>query len=76
VNGGDPRAEELNSLRLALATFALKLDALEARFKIRPGQTLKGDSEPDLAADREAVASSSQTRSRRSMNSAQSGQPA
>jgi hypothetical protein len=31
VHGGDPRAEELNSLRLALATFALKLDAFEAR---------------------------------------------
>jgi predicted Zn-dependent protease len=30
VHRDDPRAEELNSLRLALATFALKLDAFEA----------------------------------------------
>jgi hypothetical protein len=27
----DPRAEELNKLRLALATFALQLDAFEMR---------------------------------------------
>jgi hypothetical protein len=31
----DPRAEELNNLRLALATFALQLDAFEARIKGR-----------------------------------------
>jgi hypothetical protein len=31
----DPRAEELNSLRLALAAFALQLDAFEARLKTR-----------------------------------------
>jgi hypothetical protein len=29
----DPRAEELNNLRLALAIFALHLDAFEARLK-------------------------------------------
>jgi len=34
---GDPRAEEHNKLRLALATFALHLDAFEARLK-RSGQ--------------------------------------
>src|ERR1700688_238085 len=33
VHRDGPSAEELNSLRLALATFALKLDALEARLK-------------------------------------------
>jgi hypothetical protein len=31
----EPRAEELHSLRLALATFALRLDAFEARLKGR-----------------------------------------
>jgi hypothetical protein len=31
----DPRAEELINLRLALATFALQLDAFEARIKVR-----------------------------------------
>jgi len=31
----DQRTEELNSLRLALATFALRLDAFEARLKGR-----------------------------------------
>jgi hypothetical protein len=31
----DPRANELNNLRLALATFALQLDAFEARLKVR-----------------------------------------
>jgi hypothetical protein len=29
----DPRAEELNNLRLALATFALQLDSFEARLR-------------------------------------------
>ncbi len=29
----DPRSEELNNLRTALATFALQLDAFEARLK-------------------------------------------
>jgi hypothetical protein len=32
-HGDDQRTEELNSLRLALATFALQLDAFEARLK-------------------------------------------
>lgn len=31
----DPRAEELSNLRFALATFALHLDAFEARLKDR-----------------------------------------
>jgi hypothetical protein len=38
----DPRVEELTNLRLALATFALQLDAFEARLKGRsPKTTLK-----------------------------------
>jgi hypothetical protein len=43
----DARAEELNNLRLALATFALQLDVFEMRLKIgslrtgmEPGGTL------------------------------------
>jgi hypothetical protein len=32
----DPRAEELNNLRLAMATFAIQLDAFEARVKGGP----------------------------------------
>jgi hypothetical protein len=35
----DPRAEELNNLRLALATFALHLDAFEARVRGGPLRT-------------------------------------
>ena len=35
----DPREEELDSLRLALATFALRLDAFEARLKVQGGPT-------------------------------------
>jgi hypothetical protein len=34
----DPRAEELNNLKVALATFALQLDAFEARIKVRPAK--------------------------------------
>jgi hypothetical protein len=56
VHRGNPRAEELDSLRLALATFAMQLDAFEARLKIRRGQTQKVATEPYLAADAEAVA--------------------
>jgi hypothetical protein len=56
VHRDDPRAEELNSLRLALATFALKLDAFEARLKLRRGQMRKRATAPDLAADVAAVA--------------------
>ena len=33
-----PRAEELNNLKVALATFALQLDAFEARIKVRPAK--------------------------------------
>jgi predicted Zn-dependent protease len=56
VHRDDPRAEELNSLRLALATFALKLDAFEVRLKLRRGQMRKRATAPDLAADAAAVA--------------------
>jgi hypothetical protein len=35
----DPRAEELINLRLALATFALQLDAFEARVRGGPLRT-------------------------------------
>jgi hypothetical protein len=40
LNGSpdDPREEERNKLRLALAKFALQLDAFEARLKIQGGQ--------------------------------------
>jgi hypothetical protein len=34
----DPRADERNNLRLALATFALQLDAFEARLKTQRAQ--------------------------------------
>ena len=54
VHRGDPRAEELNSLRLALATFAL--DAFEARLKLRRRQTRKHATEPDLAPGAAAAA--------------------
>jgi hypothetical protein len=40
--GDDARAEELNNLRLALATFALQLDAFEMRTRegpLRAGMT-------------------------------------
>jgi hypothetical protein len=39
----DQRADELNNLRLALATFALQLDAFELRLKGRRTKT-NGDS--------------------------------
>jgi hypothetical protein len=51
VHRGDPSAEELNSLRLALATFALQLDAFEARLKLRRGQTRKRATAPDRRPD-------------------------
>jgi hypothetical protein len=35
-HGDDARAEELNNLRLALATFALQLDAFEMRTREQP----------------------------------------
>jgi hypothetical protein len=35
----DARAEELNNLRLALATFALQLDAFEMRTREQPFRT-------------------------------------
>jgi hypothetical protein len=59
VNGlsDDQRAEERNKLRLALATFALQLDAFEARLKIQRGQRQTPNShdvgaiEPDPSMD-------------------------
>jgi hypothetical protein len=41
----DARAEELNSLRLALAAFALQLDA----FEMRAGEALKAGARPEMA---------------------------
>jgi hypothetical protein len=34
----DPRAEELDNLKVALATFALQLDAFEDCIKVRPAK--------------------------------------
>jgi hypothetical protein len=57
VDGKDePSAEELNILRLALASFALKLDAFEARLKVRRGQTRKRATAPDRRPDAVTVA--------------------
>jgi hypothetical protein len=42
----DPRAEELNNLRLAMATFAIQLDAFEARVK---GGPLRIGTKPKIA---------------------------
>jgi hypothetical protein len=42
----DPRATELSHLKLALATFALQLDAFEARLKCRSLKTTVQASEP------------------------------
>jgi hypothetical protein len=52
----NPCTEEVNSLKLALSTFALKLDAFEARLKLRRGQKPKRATAPDLAADPAVVA--------------------
>jgi hypothetical protein len=41
----DARAEELNNLRLALATFALQLDC----FEMRAGEALKAAIRPEMA---------------------------
>jgi hypothetical protein len=46
----DPRAKELDSLRLALATFALRLDAFEARLKDQ-ARKAKVDSATSKARD-------------------------
>jgi hypothetical protein len=56
VHRDGPSAEELNSLGLALATFALKLNAFEARLKLRRRQTRKHATEPDLAPGAAAIA--------------------
>lgn len=45
----DPRAEELHNLRLALATFALQLDAFEMRAS---GALLAARREASIAAAR------------------------
>ena len=55
VHRDGPSAENLNSLRLALATFALKLNAFEARLKLRRRQTRKQATEPDLAPGPAAI---------------------
>jgi hypothetical protein len=52
----NPRADELNSLRFELATFALQLDAFEARLKVRRGQTRKRATAADRATDAVTVA--------------------
>ena len=55
----DPRVEELTNLRLALATFALQLDAFEARLKGRsPKTTLKALhlAPPDISVANKIVA--------------------
>jgi hypothetical protein len=36
MSSRDPRAEALNNLKVALATFAVQLDAFEARIQARP----------------------------------------
>jgi hypothetical protein len=82
-----PAAEKLSIWRLptranhyllALETFALKLDAFEARLKLRRGQMRKPATALNLAAGAAAVADVPQAESDRirSMNSAQSRQPA
>ena len=43
----DPRAEELNNLRLALVTFALQLDAFEMRTN---GGPLRAGTKPGIPA--------------------------
>lgn len=45
-HSNDARAKELNSLRLALATFAVQLDAFELRTRGRPLGTGAGSSIP------------------------------
>ena len=55
----DPRVEELTNLRLALGTFALQLDAFEARLKGRsPKTTLKAfhPAPPDISVANKIVA--------------------
>jgi hypothetical protein len=42
----DPRVEELHRLRFALASFALQLDAFEARLKSRSSETTMKPSRP------------------------------
>jgi hypothetical protein len=42
----DPRAEELNNLRLALAIFALHLDAFEARLNNRSAEASTAAARP------------------------------
>ena len=51
-HGDDQRTEELNSLRLALATFALQLDAFELRLK---GRRTKTNGEPSKPVSGDAA---------------------
>ena len=39
----DARTEELDNLKLALATFALQLDAFEQRIRERPRDSQRGE---------------------------------
>ena len=48
----DARTEELNKLRLALATFALQLDAFEMRTN---GEALRAGTKPGVAAPPPAI---------------------
>ena len=50
-HGNDARAKELNSLRLALATFAVQLDAFELRTRGRPLGSGAGSGAPVPRAD-------------------------
>lgn len=58
----DRRVEELQNLRMALATFAIHLDAFEARLIGRPARPLAESAKPvpqDLAFAKQIVAAMS-----------------
>jgi CHAD domain-containing protein len=58
----DRRVEELHNLRVALATFAVHLDAFEARLTRRPAKALAEPVKPasqDLAFAKQIVAAMS-----------------
>jgi hypothetical protein len=61
----DPRAKELSSLKLALATFALQLDAFEARLKsLLPLKTttVKAVRSPDIGFANKIVSAMKSTK--------------